>query len=90
VAEDRNQFHQTSAGGFIRETNQWTLITDAVSGAQIVEHAWTYVDPFGNGKLDRGMTAVAVEDFLMGSADQQVKQKLRDVLLNAQGASSTD
>jgi hypothetical protein len=82
VAEVRNQFHQTSDGGFMRETNQWTLVTDTGSGAQIIEHEWSYVDPFGHGKLDRGMSAVTVEDFLMGNADDKVKQKLREVMLD--------
>ena len=80
MAEDRNQFHQTTAGGFMREADQWTLITDTVSGAQTIEHAWSYVDPFGHGKLDRGVSVATVENFLMGNADDSVKQKLRAVL----------
>lgn len=85
MAEDRNEFHQTFVGGFSRETNQWTLVTDAASGAQIVEHQWSYVDPFGHGKLDHGMSVATVEDFLVGGADESVKQKLREVLLGTQG-----
>jgi len=83
VAEVRNQFHQTTAGGFMREADRWTLITNTVSGDQTVEHAWSYVDPFGHGKLDRGVTTVTVEHFLMGNADDGVKQKLRAALLDA-------
>ena len=37
MEEVRNQFHQTSTGGFLREADQWTLITDTVSGALNVE-----------------------------------------------------
>jgi hypothetical protein len=81
VAEVRNQFHQTSTGGFLREADQWTLITDTVSGALDVEHAWSYIDPFGYGKPARGVSVATVENFLMSEVDEIVKQKLRDVLL---------
>ena len=81
MAEVRNQFHQTTSAGFMRETNLWTLITDTVSGASNVEHEWSYVDPFGQGKPDRGMSNVSVESFLTGNADENVKQKLRAFLL---------
>jgi hypothetical protein len=82
VAENRNQFHQTTKSGFMCEADKWTLITDTVSGAQIIEHEWSYIDPFGHGKLDRGVSIATVENFLTGKADDSVKQKLRDVLLN--------
>jgi len=82
VAQIRNQFHQTTKSGFFREADQWTLVTDTVSGAVNVEHEWSYVDPFGHGKLDRGVSIATVENFLMGKAEDSVKQKLRDLLLN--------
>jgi hypothetical protein len=86
VAEDRKQFHQTTAGGFMREADQWTLITDTVSGTQTIEHEWSYIDPFGHGSPDRGVTVATVENFLMGKADDGVKQKLRDILLKTSGS----
>ncbi len=67
----------------MRETNLWTLIIDTASGASNVEHEWSYVDPFGHGKPNRGMSTISVENFLMGSADDNVKQKLREALLLA-------
>ena len=82
MAEVRNQFHQTTTSGFMREVDQWTLITDTVSGDLTVEHNWSYIDPFGHGKPDRGTSIATVENFLMGNADDSVKQKLRDVLMN--------
>jgi hypothetical protein len=82
VAEIRNQFHQTTKSGFLREADQWTLVTDTVSGAVNVEHEWSYVDPFGHGKLDRGLSIATVENFLKGKAEDSVKQKLRDVLVS--------
>jgi hypothetical protein len=82
VAEIRNQFHRTTKSGFLREADQWTLVTDTVSGAVNVEHEWTYVDPFGHGKLDRGVSIATVENFLKGKAEDSVKQKLRDVLVS--------
>ncbi len=82
MAEIRNQFHQTTTGGFLRETDQWTLVTDTVSGVLNVEHAWSYVDPFGHGKPDCGVSIATVENFLTGKADDSVKQKLREVLLS--------
>ena len=82
MAEIRNQFHQTTKSGFLREADQWTLVTDTVSGAVNVEHEWSYVDPFGHGKLDRGVSIATVENFLMGKAEDSAKPKLPDVLLN--------
>ena len=82
MAEIRNQFHQTTKSGFLREADQWTLVTDTVFGAVNVEHEWTYVDQFGNGKLDRGVSIATVENFLKGKAEDSVKQKLRDVLVS--------
>jgi hypothetical protein len=82
MAELRNQFHKTTSTGFMRETNLWTLITDTVSGASNVQHAWSYVDPFGHGIPDYGMCTISVENFLSGSADDDVKQKLRTALLD--------
>jgi hypothetical protein len=81
VEEVRNQFHQSSTGGFLREADQWTLITDTVSGALNVEHAWSYFDPFSHGKTDC-LSLATVEDFLKSNADDSVKQKLRDALLS--------
>lgn len=81
MAEDRNEFHRTTTSGFMLETDLWTLVTDTISGALSVEHKWSYVDPFGNGKPDRGLTVVTVENFLMGRTDDGVKQKLRAILL---------
>jgi hypothetical protein len=83
VAEVRNQFHQRSKRGFLREADQWTLITDTISGASNVQHQWSYVDPFGHGQPDCGTSTVSVESFLMGGTDDSVKQKLRAVLSSA-------
>ena len=51
-------------------------------GRSNIEHAWSYVDPFGNGKFDRGVSIVTVENFLTGEAEDRVTQKLRAVLLS--------
>lgn len=83
MAEVRNQFHKTTGTGFVRESNLWTLITDTASGASNIEHEWSYFDPFGHGKPSQGMSTSSVENFLMGSADDNVKQKLREALLAA-------
>jgi hypothetical protein len=79
LAELRYEFHR-SAGGFNREADQWTLITDTVSGARTVEHAWSHIDPFGQGERDEGASVATVESFLTGKADDSVKQKLREAL----------
>lgn len=75
----RKPFHQTSTGGFSLEADQWTLVSDAVSGALNVEHRWSYFDPFSHGKTDC-FSLATVEDFLNSNVDDAVKQKLRDVL----------
>jgi hypothetical protein len=78
----RSQFHQTTGAGFTREMNAWTLVADNTSGDLTVEHVWSYVDPFGDGAPDGGTTNVSVENFLSGNADDLIKEKLRNVLLN--------
>ena len=80
MSQVRNQIHQTTTAGFLRESNLWTLVRDTDTGAQNVEHEWTYVDPFGKGGTDSGVTTVPVENFLAGNADDDVKQKLRVIL----------
>jgi hypothetical protein len=82
MSEVRNQFHQVAAAGFTRETGLWTLVSNTVTGAQNVEHEWSCQDPFSFGGLDSGTSTVTVENFLMGSADDSLKQKLRDALLS--------
>lgn len=78
----QSPFHETNSAGFTQETNTWTLVADAASGDLCVEHQWSYVDPFGHGNPDRGTSTVSVESFLTGNADDDVKQKLRDILLS--------
>jgi hypothetical protein len=79
LAEVRDQIHQTSNGGFMRERDSWrTLISDTDTGARSVEHEWSYVDPFG--QEDIGFSSETVEHFLAGGADCSVKQKLRAIL----------
>ena len=85
LAEQRYEFYK-SAGGFNREANQWTLITDTVSGARSVEHAWSCIDPFGHGERDEGASVATVENFLTGKAHDSVKQKLRELLPYKPGA----
>lgn len=80
LAEVRDRIHQTSNGGFMRERDSWTLIFDTDTGARSVEHEWSYVDPFGQGKPDIGFSSETVEHFLAGGADCSVKQKLRTIL----------
>jgi hypothetical protein len=80
MAEVRTQFFQTTGAGFLHEINLWTLVSDTVSGDVNVEHAWSYTDPFGQGKPDSGVTIVPVQTFLMGSAADSVKEKLRAAL----------
>lgn len=80
VPEVRTPFHQTIGAGFLHETNVWDLVTDTRSGAISVEHRWSYVDPFGQGETDSGMSVASVEEFLMGNADDGAKQKLRAFL----------
>jgi hypothetical protein len=82
----RNQIHQKANAGFLRETEMWTLISDAATGAQTVAHEWSYVDPFGQGKPDCGVSTVTVENFLTGSADDSVKQKLRAILVSSRNS----
>ena len=85
MAEVREQFHQAVAAGFTRETGLWTLVSNTVTGAQHVEHEWSCQDPFGFGGMSGGTSTVKVEEFLMGLADDTVKQKLRDALLRGSG-----
>ena len=85
MVEIRDQFHQVAAAGFTRETGLWTLVSNTVTGAQHVEHEWSCQDPFSFGRVDRGTSTVTAENFLMGSADGTVKQKLRDALLRVAG-----
>lgn len=80
VPELRNSFHKTTGGGSTQDTNTWTLVADAASGNLSVEHEWSYVDPFGHGKPDCGMSTMTVESFLMGNVDDTLKQKLREAL----------
>jgi hypothetical protein len=80
VPEVRTQFYQTTGAGFLHETNAWELVKDTRAGILNVEHRWSYVDPFGQGGIDGGMSSVSVEDFLMGNGDDDVKQKLRAFL----------
>jgi hypothetical protein len=49
--------------------------------ALTIEHERPYADAFGHKKLDRGVSIATVENFLVGKAEDSVKQKLRDVLL---------
>lgn len=76
----RTQFQQTTGAGFLHETNEWDLVTDTLAGILNVEHRWSYVDPFGQGETDSGMSIASVEEFLMGHGDDDVKQKLRAFL----------
>jgi CheY-like chemotaxis protein len=76
-----SQFYATTSACFRQEKNTWTLVTDTASGAQSVNHQWSYVDPFGHGQTATGSTSVSVESFLMGNADDNVKQRLREFLL---------
>ena len=80
MPEVRTQFHQTTGAGFLHETNEWDVVTDAGAGTTNVEHRWSYVDPFGRGETDSGMSIASVEEFLMGNADDSAKQKLRAFL----------
>jgi hypothetical protein len=80
VAKVRSEIHQKTNGGFLREEDLWTLISDTETGARTVEHQWSYVDPFGAGTPDCGICDVTVETFLSGGADANVKQKLRAIL----------
>lgn len=80
MPEVRTQFHQTIGAGFLHETNAWELVMDTGAGTINIEHRWSYVDPFGQGGIDGGMSSVSVEDFLMGNGDDGVKQKLRAFL----------
>lgn len=80
VPEVRTQFHQTIGAGFLHETNAWDLVTDTGAGTINIEHRWSYVDPFGRGETDSGMSIASVEEFLMGHGDDDVKQKLRAFL----------
>jgi hypothetical protein len=82
----RNEIHQTTTAGFLRESNLWTLIYDTDTGAMNVEHEWSYVDPFGQGGPDSGVTTVPLESFLLGNADDTVKQKLRVILKGSRNA----
>jgi hypothetical protein len=66
----------------MREASLWTLISDTASGLLNVEHEWSYIDPFGNGKRDGGLTRVSVEDFLAGCEYPDAKEKLHDFLSN--------
>lgn len=76
----RNHIHQKTNGGFLREEEAWTLISDTETGACTVECEWSYVDPFGGGTPDFGISSVSVESFLDGGAADNVKQKLRVIL----------
>lgn len=80
LAEVRDQIHKTSSGGFMQEKDAWTLISDTDSGGRSVEHEWSYVDPFGQGRPDIGISSETVEHFLASGADANVKQKLRTIL----------
>ena len=79
----RTQFHQTTGAGFLHETNEWDLVTDTRAGILNVEHRWSYVDPFGQGETDSGMSIASVEEFLMGHGDDDAKQKLSAFLKTA-------
>ena len=68
------------------DTEIWTLISDTATGALTVEHEWSYVDPFGQGKPDCGVSTVTVENFLTGGADDNVKQKLRAILVSSRNS----
>lgn len=74
MPEVRTQFHQTIGTGFLHD------ITDTGASTINVEHRWSYVDPFGRGETDSGMSIASVEEFLMGHGDDDVKQKLRAFL----------
>lgn len=80
MPEVRTQFCHTIGAGFLHETNEWDLVRDTRTGILNVEHRWSYVDPFGYGETDGGMSVVSVEDFLMGNGDDDAKQKLRAFL----------
>jgi len=82
----QNQIHQKTNAGFLRETEIWTLISDTATGALTVEHEWSYVDPFGRGKPDCGVSTVTVENFLTGGADDNVKLKLRAILVSSRNS----
>ena len=86
LAAVRNQIHQKTGAGFLRETDKWTLISDTATGALSVEHEWSYIDPFGRGKPDCGVSTVTVENFLKGSADESVKEKLRAILVGSRNS----
>jgi hypothetical protein len=85
LPEVRTHFYQTTGAGFLHETNEWDLVSDTQTGILNVEHRWSYVDPFGEGGTDGGMSSVSVADFLMGNGDDDVKQKLRALLKTASG-----
>jgi hypothetical protein len=86
LAQVRNEIHQKTSAGFLRETEMWTLVSDMATGALNVEHEWSYVDPFGQGKPDAGVSSVTVENFLAGGADSTVKQKLRAILTSSRNS----
>jgi hypothetical protein len=75
-ARGSNAVLPTIGAGFLHETNEWNLVTDTGAGTIIVEHRWSYVDPFGRGETDSGMSIASVEEFLMGHGDYDAKQKL--------------
>lgn len=80
MPEVRTQFYYSTGAGFLHETNEWNLVRDTQTGILNVEHRWSYVDPFGYGEADDGMSVVSVEEFLMGNAHDSAKQKLRAFL----------
>ena len=86
LAAVRNQIQHKTNAGFLREAEMWTLISDTATGALNVEHEWSYIDPFGQRQPDCGVSTVTVENFLTGSADTNVKQKLRDILVSSRNS----
>jgi len=84
MAIERHEFY-TSARGALAEDEDWfTLVLDPANGSQVVQHEWSYTDPYGRQKAQTGISVFTVAEFQDSSAPDEAKEALA-ALLNLLG-----
>lgn len=84
MPKDRIQFHQSTTGTGGEDEDWWNAVIDQQSGSVNVEHEWSYVSRYTIGTPDVGTRLMTAEEFFASDIQDQVKQKLRE-LLTARG-----
>lgn len=80
MTEKRTQIHLQRKGSLAEHEDWWTLV-ETNNGRKLVEHEWSYVDPYKlSSPGNSGKSTMTVEEFLASGADANVIAKLRELL----------